>query len=99
MISQDIVIQLLVSSTKSMSSSRRDSKSDDRLLCAHLGQHERNEIIVLGASGDLAKKKTYPALFDLFANGFLTSNVRKHRLYCMNACDNIVSMRSYCAGI
>jgi hypothetical protein len=26
-------------------------------------------IIVLGASGDLAKKKTYPALFDLFAVG------------------------------
>lgn len=26
-------------------------------------------IIVLGASGDLAKKKTYPALFDLYAVG------------------------------
>ncbi|ORX63079.1 glucose-6-P dehydrogenase [Hesseltinella vesiculosa] len=31
-------------------------------------------IIVLGASGDLAKKKTYPALFGLFKNGFLPSN-------------------------
>lgn len=28
-------------------------------------------IIVLGASGDLAKKKTYPALMDLYLNGFL----------------------------
>ncbi|KAL0087797.1 glucose-6-phosphate dehydrogenase [Phycomyces blakesleeanus] len=31
-------------------------------------------IIVLGASGDLAKKKTYPALFGLFRNGFLPKN-------------------------
>ncbi|CDH58020.1 glucose-6-phosphate 1-dehydrogenase [Lichtheimia corymbifera JMRC:FSU:9682] len=31
-------------------------------------------IIVLGASGDLAKKKTYPALFKLFRNGFLPEN-------------------------
>ncbi|XP_048328215.1 glucose-6-phosphate 1-dehydrogenase 6, cytoplasmic [Ziziphus jujuba] len=28
-------------------------------------------IIVLGASGDLAKKKTFPALFNLFRQGFL----------------------------
>ncbi|ORX60533.1 glucose-6-P dehydrogenase [Hesseltinella vesiculosa] len=28
-------------------------------------------IVVLGASGDLAKKKTYPALFGLYRNGFL----------------------------
>ncbi|KAL1928835.1 hypothetical protein VTP01DRAFT_2621 [Rhizomucor pusillus] len=31
-------------------------------------------IVVLGASGDLAKKKTYPALFKLFRNGFLPDN-------------------------
>lgn len=30
---------------------------------------------VLGASGDLAKKKTYPALFGLYRNGFLPENV------------------------
>ncbi|XP_066331939.1 glucose-6-phosphate 1-dehydrogenase, cytoplasmic isoform-like isoform X2 [Miscanthus floridulus] len=30
-------------------------------------------IIVLGASGDLAKKKTFPALFHLFQQGFLQS--------------------------
>ncbi|THU51268.1 hypothetical protein C4D60_Mb06t29200 [Musa balbisiana] len=31
-------------------------------------------IIVLGASGDLAKKKTFPALFHLFQQGFLQEN-------------------------
>jgi glucose-6-phosphate 1-dehydrogenase len=31
---------------------------------------------VLGASGDLAKKKTYPALFGLFRNGFLPHNTK-----------------------
>ncbi len=31
-------------------------------------------IVVVGASGDLAKKKTYPSLFQLFSQGFLTSN-------------------------
>ena len=29
-------------------------------------------IFVVGASGDLAKKKTYPSLFDLYRHGFLT---------------------------
>ncbi|CAM9253697.1 unnamed protein product, partial [Heterosigma akashiwo] len=28
-------------------------------------------VMVIGASGDLAKKKTFPALFDLYCNGFL----------------------------
>ncbi|GAB2302280.1 hypothetical protein Dimus_036295 [Dionaea muscipula] len=31
-------------------------------------------IIVLGASGDLAKKKTFPALFNLYWEGFLPLN-------------------------
>ncbi|KAH6831290.1 glucose-6-phosphate dehydrogenase 6 [Perilla frutescens var. hirtella] len=31
-------------------------------------------IIVLGASGDLAKKKTFPALFNLYKQGFLQLN-------------------------
>ncbi|XP_062105530.1 glucose-6-phosphate 1-dehydrogenase 6, cytoplasmic [Humulus lupulus] len=31
-------------------------------------------IIVLGASGDLAKKKTFPALYNLFKQGLLPSN-------------------------
>eukprot|EP00928_Gymnodinium_smaydae_P000946 TRINITY_DN10346_c2_g1_i1.p1 TRINITY_DN10346_c2_g1~~TRINITY_DN10346_c2_g1_i1.p1 ORF type:complete len:564 (+),score=70.14 TRINITY_DN10346_c2_g1_i1:154-1845(+) len=32
-------------------------------------------IVVLGASGDLAKKKTYPSLLDLFAHNFLPQHV------------------------
>ena len=32
-------------------------------------------IVVLGASGDLAKKKTYPALFGLFKLGFLPNDI------------------------
>ncbi|XP_058188326.1 glucose-6-phosphate 1-dehydrogenase, cytoplasmic isoform [Rhododendron vialii] len=31
-------------------------------------------VVVLGASGDLAKKKTFPALFNLYRQGFLLSN-------------------------
>ncbi|KAI9866578.1 MAG: Glucose-6-phosphate 1-dehydrogenase [Trichoglossum hirsutum] len=33
-------------------------------------------IVVLGASGDLAKKKTFPALFGLFRNQFLPSGIQ-----------------------
>ncbi|KAJ1925211.1 Glucose-6-phosphate 1-dehydrogenase [Tieghemiomyces parasiticus] len=33
-------------------------------------------IVVIGASGDLAKKKTFPALFGLFRNGFLPKRLR-----------------------
>lgn len=31
-------------------------------------------VVVFGASGDLAKKKTYPALMDLYRDGFLPKN-------------------------
>lgn len=33
-------------------------------------------VCVIGASGDLAKRKTYPALFKLFLHGLLPSNLR-----------------------
>ncbi|KAH0562277.1 hypothetical protein GP486_003022 [Trichoglossum hirsutum] len=33
-------------------------------------------IVVLGASGDLAKKKTFPALFGLYRNGFLPNDIK-----------------------
>ncbi|CAL8465488.1 g5024 [Coccomyxa elongata] len=33
-------------------------------------------VVVLGASGDLAKKKTFPALFTLFKKGFLPKDLR-----------------------
>jgi len=38
-------------------------------------QKGRLTIVILGASGDLAKKKTYPAIFDLFRHKFLPSHV------------------------
>ncbi|ODV90392.1 hypothetical protein CANCADRAFT_106049 [Tortispora caseinolytica NRRL Y-17796] len=37
--------------------------------------NENTTIVVFGASGDLAKKKTYPALFGLYRNEFLPRNV------------------------
>jgi len=33
-------------------------------------------IVVIGASGDLARKKTFPALFALYSQGFLPDNFR-----------------------
>lgn len=44
--------------------------SDDLKECDYLP--DGVTIFVVGASGDLAKKKTYPALFDLYRHGFLT---------------------------
>ncbi|KAI9364509.1 glucose-6-phosphate dehydrogenase [Zopfochytrium polystomum] len=41
---------------------------------ATVASDDNTVIIVLGASGDLAFKKTYPALFGLFKNGFLPKN-------------------------
>ncbi|KAH3686381.1 hypothetical protein WICPIJ_002634 [Wickerhamomyces pijperi] len=37
---------------------------------------ENTIITVFGASGDLAKKKTFPALFGLFREGHLSSNIK-----------------------
>ncbi|XP_068667423.1 glucose-6-phosphate 1-dehydrogenase, cytoplasmic isoform-like [Aristolochia californica] len=47
-------------------SERRDSETVPETGCL--------SIIVLGASGDLAKKKTFPALFNLYRQGFLQPN-------------------------
>lgn len=49
------------SSFNTESSSDNDSTQETGFL----------SIIVLGASGDLAKKKTFPALFNLYRQGFL----------------------------
>ncbi len=37
-------------------------------------------IVVLGASGDLAQKKTFPALFALYQTEFLPKDCKNHRL-------------------
>ena len=34
-------------------------------------QNQCLTIVVVGASGDLAKKKTYPSLFELYCQGYL----------------------------
>eukprot|EP01065_Artemidia_motanka_P027553 TRINITY_DN32741_c0_g1_i1.p1 TRINITY_DN32741_c0_g1~~TRINITY_DN32741_c0_g1_i1.p1 ORF type:complete len:551 (+),score=211.01 TRINITY_DN32741_c0_g1_i1:65-1654(+) len=53
-----------------------DSPKSDLAICtAEPYAQGRLSIVVLGASGDLAKKKTYPALLDLFSNGFLPKGV------------------------
>lgn len=41
--------------------------------CGYL--HDALSIVVVGASGDLAKKKTFPALLDLYRHDFLPKSV------------------------
>jgi len=48
-------------------------QSEDRVVIDG-AQDEFLSIIVFGASGDLAKKKTYPSLWRLFKKGFLPKN-------------------------
>ncbi|KAF8424674.1 glucose-6-phosphate dehydrogenase [Tirmania nivea] len=48
-----------------------DSIVSDQSGLGSLELRENTTIIVLGASGDLAKKKTFPALFGLHRNNFL----------------------------
>uniref|UniRef100_A0A1D1YA71 Glucose-6-phosphate 1-dehydrogenase n=1 Tax=Anthurium amnicola TaxID=1678845 RepID=A0A1D1YA71_9ARAE len=61
------------SESSTPSSARSVSFSDDKDSDV-VPETECLSIIVLGASGDLAKKKTFPALFHLFKQGFLQSN-------------------------
>lgn len=60
-----------------MSVSKRNSgmelHADERNACEYLDQ--ALTVFVIGASGDLAKKKTYPSLFDLYAAGYLPEHV------------------------
>ncbi|KAJ6754365.1 GLUCOSE-6-PHOSPHATE 1-DEHYDROGENASE G6PD [Salix purpurea] len=55
---------------------RRSSFGNDSFPKEHETVSESGclSIIVLGASGDLAKKKTFPALYHLYRQGFLDSN-------------------------
>lgn len=43
-------------------------------------------IVVLGASGDLAKKKTFPALFNLYRQVFLSASCHFKILGCLMNC-------------
>ncbi|ORZ31778.1 glucose-6-phosphate 1-dehydrogenase [Catenaria anguillulae PL171] len=50
------------------------SSDEQSLASPILGQNEYVTVIVLGASGDLAKKKTYPALYSLAKHAFLPAS-------------------------
>ncbi|KAM0939891.1 putative glucose-6-phosphate dehydrogenase (NADP(+)) [Dioscorea sansibarensis] len=58
------------SSSLSENNFRSESLSEERDL-ESVAETGCLSVIVLGASGDLAKKKTFPALFNLFRQGFL----------------------------
>ena len=61
-----------------MSFSNRNSADerpsmDEHNACEYL--ETALTVFVIGASGDLAKKKTYPSLFALYASGYLPEHV------------------------
>ncbi|KAI3906101.1 hypothetical protein MKW98_018286 [Papaver atlanticum] len=62
------------SSTEGRRSSVSSEGDDLSLDNTNVSETGSLSIIVLGASGDLAKKKTFPALFNLYQQGFLQSN-------------------------
>ncbi|KAI3933469.1 hypothetical protein MKX01_022048 [Papaver californicum] len=62
------------SSTERRRSSVLSEGDDPSLDNANVSESGSLSIIILGASGDLAKKKTFPALFNLYQQGFLQSN-------------------------
>eukprot|EP00603_Paraphysomonas_imperforata_P001972 CAMPEP_0114431110 /NCGR_PEP_ID=MMETSP0103-20121206/10418_1 /TAXON_ID=37642 ORGANISM="Paraphysomonas imperforata, Strain PA2" /NCGR_SAMPLE_ID=MMETSP0103 /ASSEMBLY_ACC=CAM_ASM_000201 /LENGTH=513 /DNA_ID=CAMNT_0001600639 /DNA_START=37 /DNA_END=1578 /DNA_ORIENTATION=- len=55
-----------------MASEESDEEYEAYKLQKNTAYNEQTlSVVVLGASGDLAKKKTYPALYDLFSHGYL----------------------------
>ncbi|KAF7714227.1 Glucose-6-phosphate 1-dehydrogenase [Penicillium ucsense] len=52
------------------------NQSDERQNAGTVELKDDTIIVVLGASGDLAKKKTFPALFGLFRNKFLPKDIK-----------------------
>jgi glucose-6-phosphate 1-dehydrogenase len=52
----------------------KKEKEDEMKATLYLKQ--KLDIIVLGASGDLAKKKTYPSLYELYASSYLPMDCR-----------------------
>ncbi|OBT47564.1 glucose-6-phosphate 1-dehydrogenase [Pseudogymnoascus sp. WSF 3629] len=51
-------------------------KKEEPLGAGNIELKNNTVIVVLGASGDLAKKKTFPALFGLYRNQFLPKDIR-----------------------
>ena len=64
------------SSSSPIKLNRSRSISDDSEALQHELRAKSLAVIVLGASGDLAKKKTYPALLDLWRMSLLPRHVR-----------------------
>ncbi|KII95192.1 hypothetical protein PLICRDRAFT_96946 [Plicaturopsis crispa FD-325 SS-3] len=58
-----------------MSRARAMSGTIPSMESSHEELKDNTLIVVFGASGDLAKKKTYPALFGLYKSGFLPRDV------------------------
>ncbi|EEH37712.2 glucose-6-phosphate 1-dehydrogenase [Paracoccidioides lutzii Pb01] len=52
------------------------TEAADRHSAATVELKDDTVIVVLGASGDLAKKKTFPALFGLYRNKFLPKDIK-----------------------
>lgn len=52
-----------------------EKRSHDAVRLACQFRNEALTVFVIGASGDLAKKKTYPSLFDLYVAGYLPEHV------------------------
>lgn len=69
---KDAQINMSLSSLHSASSEHLQPV-DERNACEFL--ESALTIFVIGASGDLAKKKTYPSLFDLYLSGYLPEHV------------------------
>ncbi|KAG9012651.1 Glucose-6-phosphate 1-dehydrogenase [Tulasnella sp. JGI-2019a] len=59
-----------------MSHNRRDSGVIPSMEGSFQALTNNTLVVVFGASGDLAKKKTFPALFGLFRKSFLPKDVR-----------------------
>ncbi|KAI0003076.1 glucose-6-phosphate dehydrogenase [Russula compacta] len=55
---------------------RSESGTIPSMVAEHNELRDNTIIIVFGASGDLAKKKTFPALFGLYCQDFLPEGVR-----------------------
>ncbi|KAJ9660764.1 Glucose-6-phosphate 1-dehydrogenase [Neophaeococcomyces mojaviensis] len=51
-------------------------RRDEAQTAGTIELKENTVIVVLGASGDLAKKKTFPALFGLYRNKFLPKDIK-----------------------
>lgn len=56
---------------KGLKVQRKATASDRDCFACHLHDGLSLSIVVLGASGDLATKKTFPALFQLYRQRFL----------------------------